>query len=333
MITCNTRICKIVSRPEFKGYQHMLGFFPGHGGVFSGMLKLSALCKRVGTWDANSMAEGANYLSKRSLKDTVFFHIYTEGEHQSDPSKKLTGVAAFPVEKKSKFVVVCAGGGYGAVCSMAEAYPIVKVLNEMGYAAFSVQYRVGKNAAAPKPMDDLARAVRFILDHADEMNVEKEDYAVMGFSAGGHLAASFGTENLGYNHYGLPAPGVLMLAYPVITMGEKTHKGSRKRLFGEKAEDYAVQKQYSIEQQITCQYPPTYVWQFDQDNAVPIENTQMLVNALQANDIPYVYETFSGTIHGAGIGVNTPAAGWIDRAVAFWEDANKQIVAFDPDAP
>ena len=318
MFTVDTKIKTIVNQPEFAGYEYIAGAFPGIGGIISGGLKLKIMCKMVGTWNAQSMADGMNYLSEKARKGKVFHHIYSEAERQADPSKKLTGIAALSVEKRSGFVVVCAGGGYASVCSMVEAYPVIRQLNRMGYAAFSMQYRCGKDAKAPNPMDDLAQAVRYILSHADELNVEKEGYAVMGFSAGGHLAASFGTESLGYAHYNLPAPAALILSYPVITMGEKTHAGSKNLLIGKNA-DAAVIRAYSIEKQITEKYPASYVWQFDHDNMVPVENSQMLVNALKAKGIACEYETFPGTIHGAGLGIGTPAGGWLERAVKFWQ--------------
>ena len=317
MFDKNTKIGRIVSQPEFQGYEYMTGKFPGIGGVFSGMLKLSTMCRIVGTWNADSMADGMNYLLERAKAGKVFYDIYSEEERQSDPGKRRTGIAAFPLEEKRPFVVVCAGGGYSSVCSMVEAYPVIRQLNLMGYAAFSMQYRCGKDAAAPNPMDDLAKAVQFILEHAEELHVDPEGYAVMGFSAGGHLAASFGTERLGWKHYGLPAPAALILSYPVITMGEKTHPGSRKLLLEKNAQP-AVQEMYSIERQVTTHYPPAYVWQFDHDNLVPVENSAMIAEALQKQHIPCQYETFPGTIHGAGLGTGTACDGWLERAAAFW---------------
>ena len=317
MFTVNTKIGEITSQPEFQGHAYMAGKFSGIGGVFSGMMKLSTMAKIVG-WNARSMADGMNYLSTAAKKNKVFYDIYTKEERAADPSKKLTGIAALTLKKKSKFVLVCAGGGYASVCSMVEAYPVIKELNDMGYAAFSMQYRCGKDAKAPNPMDDLARAVRFILEHAEELNVEKEGYAVMGFSAGGHLAASFGTESIGYAHYGLPAPAALMLCYPVITMGEKTHAGSKNLLIGKNANAAHIQA-YSIEKQITAGYPASYVWQFDADNMVPVDNSRMVVDAMKAKGVPCEYETFPGTLHGAGLGQGTPAAGWLNHAVAFWQ--------------
>lgn len=78
-------------------------------------------------------------------------------------------------------------------------------------------------------------------------------------------------------------------------------------------------RQYSAEQQVTAAYPPTFIWQCQRDNAVPIENTQMLVKSLEKNHIPHLYETFDSDAHGWGAGDATPAADWVKRAVSFWQ--------------
>lgn len=169
-------------------------------------------------------------------------------------------------------------------------------------------------------MEDLAQAIRYIRDHADEFNVSAEEYAIMGFSAGGHLTASFGTESLGYAHYNLPAPAALILSYPVITMGEHTHNGSRELLLGKNANNTMAQNKYSVESQVTENYPASYLWQFDADNTVPIENTRVMVEALDSKKVKYKYRTFPGTIHGAGLGADTPAEGWLDEALDFFTE-------------
>ena len=114
----------------------------------------------------------------------------------------------FSIPGKKRFVVICAGGGYGSCCTMIEGIPLTKRLNELGISAFVLYYRVGEKAHIPNPMDDLARAVSYILKRAEEFDVSDE-YGVMGFSAGGHLAATFGTEAIGYKKYGLPKPGMM----------------------------------------------------------------------------------------------------------------------------
>ena len=154
-------------------------------------------------------------------------------------------------------MILCAGGGYASVCSMAEAYQVTKRLNQMGYSVFVVLYRAEKGAKAPNPMDNLAQAIRFILQHTKEFQIEATDYTIAGFSAGGHLAAAMGTQELGYIHYRLPKRGALFLTYPVITMGAKTHKGSRRNLLGRyHSSDQMLIGKYSIEKQITTSHPP-----------------------------------------------------------------------------
>ena len=128
----------------------------------------------------------------------------------------------------------------------------------MGISVFILYYRVKKKALYPAPMDDLARAVREVHCRAEELCVDVDHYSIWGYSAGGHLAASFGTDNMGYPKYGLPKPGALVLAYPVVTMRkELTHLGSRSWLMGK---DVSIEQESfaSVEQHITASYPPAY---------------------------------------------------------------------------
>lgn len=305
---------------EFKDYGYMVGEMPGLAGRIMSNINLNMLCKLTKTWDAKTLAEGMEYLLQQAKQKKVFYDFWALEEKEKSPSKNFTGIAALTVPKKAKFAIICAGGGYASVCSMAEAYPIAMRLNQMGYSAFVVQYRVGKDAIAPNPMDDLAQATRFILKNAEKFRIDKDSYAMIGFSAGGHLVASMGTEKIGYKYYGIPKPEVLFLAYPVITMGEKTHSGSRRYLLGKSWKESSLQiEKYSIENQITSCYPPIFVWQFENDNTVPVENTKMLVESLKQNHIKNTYELFAGTAHGVGLGVGTKAEKWLEHAVSFWE--------------
>lgn len=215
--------------------------------------------------------------------------------------------------------VICPGGGYEVVCSFGEGHPFAKKLNQMGYHAFVVYYRVGEEARYPAPQEDLARAIRTIHDHAEKWKLDMKNYSVWGSSAGGHLVGSFGTENMGYPNYDLPKPGTLVLSYPVVTMGEKTHMGSRNHLLGKDA----AQKQIdfaSIEKQITSAYPPTFVWWGDADSCVPPDNSRMLLKALEAQNIPCRGIEYPGVEHGASLGIGTPCEGWLEKAVEFWEE-------------
>lgn len=220
--------------------------------------------------------------------------------------------------KKHPFAIVCPGGGYSMVCSFLEGAPYARMLNERGYSAFVLYYRCKKKARYPAPMEDLARALRDILSRAEELSLITDGYSIWGSSAGGHLAASFGTEAIGYAKYHLPKPGALVLCYPVVTMGEKTHLGSRNNLLGE-APDAAVLALTSVEQQVTPDYPPTFVWCGDADRTVDPENSRMLAKELEKNGIPHRFVEYPGVDHGVGLGQSLTCEGWFDKAISFWE--------------
>lgn len=221
--------------------------------------------------------------------------------------------------KKHPVAIICPGGGYSVVCSFVEGEPFARKLNEMGISAVVVYYRCRKKAAYPGPMDDLARAVREVFERADEWNLDMEDYSVWGSSAGGHLAASFGTESIGYVKYGLPKPGALILTYPVVTMGEMTHAGTCKNLLGKQPSPEMVELT-SIERQVTKNYPPTFVWCGDADKEVPPQNSKMLAQALETAGVPYQFMEYSGVDHGVGLGTGLSCEGWIEEAVEFWRN-------------
>lgn len=281
-------------------------------------LSLEEIPNILTAWNLPSMISGMQLLTEQADKGKVIYDFWEDAEQEE--LRSLTGLAAFPLEKKAKFVFICPGGGYENVCSIAEGFPLAKAVQELGYAAFVLHYRTAGNARHPNPLDDVAQSLRFILEHADEFNLDTNGYAVLGFSAGGHLAASFGTEHLGYKKYGLPKPEIMILGYPVITMREKTHEGSRRALLGEEnQENENLIEQLSIERQITKSYPPVYVWQCEEDEAVSIENSRMLAESLERCKVPYEYKIFPGTAHGWGLGIHTLAEGWLEEAVRFWE--------------
>ena len=251
---------------------------------------------------------------KRSLASYIREYLDTnrKNEYQLKPYLLKDG-------KKHPVAVICPGGGYRRVCSFVEGYPYAKKLNRMGYHAVVVYYRVNVLAKYPAPQDDLARAVKELHDHAEEWNLDMQGYSVWGSSAGGHLAASFGTENMGYSRYGLPKPGALILTYPVVTMGTKTHEGSRNFLIGESAQEQTVAFT-SVEKQVTGAYPATFLWWGSSDSCVDPENSKMLRAALEAQGVPCRCIEYAGVEHGVGIGTGLACEGWFEEAVAFWMD-------------
>lgn len=220
--------------------------------------------------------------------------------------------------KKHPFAILVPGGGYYMVSSFIEGGPIARKLNQQGISAFVVYYRVKKKAIFPAPMDDLATAVKEIFARAEEYGLDTENYSVWGASAGGHLAAAFGTQNMGYAKYELPKPGTLVLAYPVITMErEKTHMGSHDNLLGKNA-DKALEALTSVEKHITADYPRTFIWCSDDDNVVNPDNTRDMVAALEKAGVAVQGRIYHGVAHGAGPATGTAAENWMNEAVGFW---------------
>ncbi len=236
------------------------------------------------------------------------------------PGKSPVRVDEYPLLDGARhpFAVICPGGGYEKISDPLEGEDFARRLNGLGCAAFVVHYSVGQAARFPAPLDDLAAAVRGILDRAEELNLRPEGYSVWGASAGGHLAACFGAERLGWKKYGLPRPGALVLCYPVVTMEEPlTHTGSRQRLLGPDP-DPALTAATSVEQQVTAEYPPVCLWWGEADATVDPANSRMLLAALETAGVRCEHASYPGVGHGVGLGEGLACAGWPRRAVDFW---------------
>ncbi len=223
-----------------------------------------------------------------------------------------------PNKEKAPVAIICPGGGYSAVMSGIEGVPIARALNDAGYAAFIVRYRVRNRAAFPAPLQDLGRAVKEVAENRAGWPIDPSRYAIFGFSAGAHLTAMFGVNHLGWEKMGLPRPTALILSYPVVTMGSQTHMGSRENLLGKTPSEAAIE-QCSVERQVNGQYPPTFLWCGDSDRTVDPANSRMLDTALQNARVPHVWREYHGVDHGVGLGKGLACESWLQDAIDFWQ--------------
>lgn len=215
--------------------------------------------------------------------------------------------------KKHPFAVICPGGGYSSVCSFVEGRPFAEELNKLGCHAFVVYYRTKDKARYPNPHLDLRRAILEIFAHSDTWNLDTDSWSIWGSSAGGHLVASYCTESRE-----TPNPTAIVLVYPVITMGEYTHQGSKNNLLGKNASTDITEK-LSAEKQIKPDYPPTFIWYGTADETVAPINSKMMVQALEKASVPHKAEEYEGIGHGAGLAKGTVAENWLKNAVTFWK--------------
>ena len=218
--------------------------------------------------------------------------------------------------KKRPAVVICAGGCYRWL-SPREKDPVALAFAAMGYQTFLLEYSTGERAGNYRPLRELAETVRTIRAHAAEWHIEPEHVAVLGFSAGGHLACSLGVlwddPELGLGE--ACRPDALVLCYPVITTGEYAHRESADNVTGG---DPELTVKLSLEKRVTAQMPPTFVWHCVGDESVPVENTLLLTTAMQRAGVPYECHLFAGGAHGISMcdqEVETPypaIAPWVE---------------------
>jgi len=319
----NNKIREIFEDPAFKGYTHMLDFRRDNPDKSIYDMTLLEIQNTLIDWSSEKMAEGFSYLYDRAVENKAFYSYYSDEEKAANPDLDETGIAAFTLEKKSRFVLLCPGGGYGAVCACIEGYPLAKELNSLGYSVFVVSYRVGKKGNCPKPIDDLARALEFIISNSEKFNVSPEEYCILGFSAGAHLVSSWGVKEIGYAKYNLPKPVLVSICYPVITMGEYAHEGSRNNFLGSDADDEELIKKYSNELNVSRDYPATFMWQCDGDDVVPLENSLMMAMSLRKHGVPLFYEVYHYPTHGLKDYAQQYPKEWYKRMCEFWEEILK----------
>ena len=201
-------------------------------------------------------------------------------------------------------IVICPGGGYH-FRSDREAEPIALVFAGMGFNCFVVEYHVAP-AVHPAALFDVAHAVAWVRAHAEEYHANPDAIAVMGFSAGGHAAAHIGVrwhDAAQMAEFGLtPAqakPNAMVLCYPVITGGEFAHRGSFENLTG--CDDLAVHARFSLDEMVTDQAPPAFLWHTWEDGSVPVENSLMMFAALRRCGVMGEYHVFPKGGHGLSL--------------------------------
>ena len=218
--------------------------------------------------------------------------------------------------KSRPAIIICAGGAYRWL-SPREKDPVALHFFAMGYQAFLIEYSVKERAGQLRPLRELAETVRLLRDNARDWHIERGHVAVLGFSAGGHLAASLGIL---WNHEDVRLgedcrPDALVLCYPVITAGDFAHRESIDYVTGG---DAALTELLSLEKQVTGDMPPCFLWHCVGDESVPVENSLLLAAAMQRAQIPYECHLFAGGAHGISMcnqEVETPnaeAARWIE---------------------
>lgn len=263
--------------------------------------------------------------------------VYSLAQMAEDKHKRDVRLMFFPADnpRDNRFVMILPGGGYAHVCLKQEGYPVAAALNRMGINAFVLDYRAGRDCAPFAPMEDLGTALTLIKENSEKFNITIEGYALIGFSAGGNLAGIFGSHKIGYMDYNVPKPKALLLGYPWTCVNDWLHhpywniwigllgvwlsnRGSY-YMFGlrriKKGRELLDVKNYIEED-----YPPTFMYSGGWDVLVPASrHADVFDVSLTDKGVEHIYEKYFGIPHGIGLGKRTKAAGWLEKAVAFWD--------------
>lgn len=238
--------------------------------------------------------------------------------------------------EKRPVILMCPGGGY-EMTSDREAEPMAMQFLAMGYHVAILRYSVCP-VRYPAALLQVAESVLYLKEHADEYHIDPEKIVVQGCSAGGHLAANYGiawnspflTKLMGMenNPERLCVAG-LLLCYPVITSGEKAHEESFRNLLGEQYEE--KKEELSLENQVTPDTPPTFLWHTATDETVPVENSLYFFQACLQQGVSAELHIYPVGGHGLslaneetcranGIGVQEECQSWIGLAQTWLEE-------------
>jgi acetyl esterase/lipase len=222
-------------------------------------------------------------------------------------------------------VIVAPGGGYRNLSMDKEGRQVASWFNAMGVTAFVLKYRLGPRYHHPIELGDAQRAIRLVRSRAAQLGIAADRIGMMGFSAGGHLAATAGTHfDDGNRDASDPIdrvssrPDFLILAYPVISFDPAiAHKGSEQNLLGDNPDPKLVQD-LSDELQVTAKTPPTFLFHTNADTTVPAENSVRFYLALRQAKVPAEMHIFQNGPHGVGLDLGDPVLSQWPTLLANW---------------
>lgn len=235
-----------------------------------------------------------------------------------------------PAKPNGTAVILCPGGGYRILAASHEGSDVARALNEWGITTFVLKYRLPNDKTmldkSIAPLQDAQRAMQMVRQNASRWGLNSKKIGIMGFSAGGHLAASLSTR---YDEVLISnpkknslRPAFSVLVYPVISFTDSlTHKGSRDNLIGKKPSAFKINK-YSNELNVTKKTPPAFLVHAKDDTGVNYMNSEVYKNALLKNNVQAAAFYYDSGGHGFGMNNSTSNKKWMDE-LKKWLTAQK----------
>lgn len=290
VITRNDTLAEVMAHPNLVDFSEHLMPRPGRSFDPEMMLsEIGSLLPYHSNVRPDEVVAGLNRLASDDASGRqVLYPIYNDSEIAADLTKRDTGLFFFRAEQGAPFAIIAPGGGFAYVGSVHEGFPYATAINDEGYNAFVVRYRVGQGQQ--KATEDMAAAISYIARNAASLGVSMGGYSAWGSSAGARMAALIGSHGVArFGSDDLPGPSSVIMAY-------------------------------TSHADVSGAEPPTYVIVGESDGIAPPANMRTRVDALRVQDIDVAFRIVSGVAHGFGTGLGTPAEGWVAEAVRFWRD-------------
>lgn len=288
IFTGSSTIRDVVSDEAFEDFGRLL--FPADLRLDDAMTLDEISSSRVYIWYSDirpeKTVEVVNCLRDEAADGRrIFYPLYSQEEIMRDPSRADVGLFFFRGRPGSRFAIVNAGGGFMYVAAMQDSFPQALEISRNGLNAFALIYRVSA------PFEDLARAISFVYDNADELGVDPYGYSLWGGSAGARMAAGLG------------------------------RKSALRQLTGRKEipQAAAVITQYTGYDSVSPDDAPSYINVGDRDGIAYWRTMRARAERLERVGIPSEFHVYRGLTHGFGLGTGTEAEGWVKEALGFWE--------------
>jgi acetyl esterase/lipase len=302
--------------------------------TIASLLGAAAACLALGACAANPHAQATSAVGATQPAPVPRIHLWentpnvVEGKDtDTDPTVPTLDIY-LPPEPNGVAVLVLPGGGYTHLATGHEGKDVAVFLNAHNVTAFVLRYRHAPRYHNPIPLQDAERAMRVVRSNAKEYHIDPNRVGVLGFSAGGHLAATLATAPDNADVGAVDPidrisahPNFAALIYPVITFTDEphVHKGSRTALVGD---DHALWEELSAEKRVTANMPPVFLAHAAPDKTVPVENSIMFFEACHKYKVPAELHIFPTGSHGFGMTKNPALSIWTDLLIHWMSSSN-----------